>query len=178
MNAYLVSKNNIFVPAQNEIATFIVDHFFPTHSTFNNTSFTFDTLQIINSGRVTYTDDTSRLSHLIEKLRRLFIRSSSSSIEKLFTYRTRGGRQIENLPEVIDTLSAKGFTCMSDIELTKLSLHEQAGLFSNLKEYISIHDDAFKKVCTVLDLVYVPIDIQGDRSWRDSSYYLNCSTWA
>jgi hypothetical protein len=207
MNAFLTSKNNIFVPVQNGITTFIVDHFFPTHSTFNNTSFTFDTLQIINSGRVIYIDDTSRLSHLIEKLRRLFIKSTSCSIEKLFTYRTRGGRQIENLPEVINTLSAKGFTCMSDIELTKLSLYEQADLFSGLEEYISIHDaslynivycspktvitvleplkvheeqneDAFKKVCAVLDLMYNPVDIQGDCSWRDSSYYLNCSTWA
>ena len=207
MSAYLLSENNIFVPVQNDIAEFIVDRFFPTHKTFNNSSFTFDKLQIINSGRVTYTDDTSRLSRLIEKLRRLFIKTSSNSIKKLFTYRTRGGRQIQNLPEVIDTLSAKGFVIMSDIELMKLSLYEQADLFSGLEEYISIHDaslynivycspktvitvlepikvlkeqneDAFEKICTVLDLVYTPIYIRGDYSWRDSSYHLNCSMWS
>ena len=207
MNAYLLDKSNIFVPVQSDISTFIVDRFFPTHTTFSNTSFTFDTLEIINSGRVTYTDDTLRLTNLIEKLRRLFIRVPSSTIEKLFTYRTRGGRQIQNLPEVIDTLSAKGFTVMSDIELMKLSLYEQADLFSGLKEYISIHDaslynivycspktvitvlepskaleeqneDVFKKVCMVLDLIYDAVHIHGDCSWRESSYHLNCSTWA
>jgi capsular polysaccharide biosynthesis protein len=96
---------------------------------------------------------------------------------------------------------------MTDVELAKLSLKEQAGLFSNLNEYISIHDaslynivyckpktkitvlqpvkalhekneDAFIKVCKILNLKYNPIYIDGDASWRDSSYHLNCSMWS
>ena len=207
MCSCIPSNNNVVIPFQNNACDFIKDRFFTNYNVITNKTFTFDHLTIVNSGRVTYTDNLSKLEKQIDKLKRLILRKSSNSIRKLFVYRTKGGRLINNIAQVCDKLSNKGFTIMSDIELASLSVRDQAGLFSKLNEYISIHDaslyniiyckpktkitvlepikslhekneDAFEKVCKILNLNYNPIYIDGDKSWRDSSYYLNCSMWS
>ena len=181
-----IQTDNVFKFANNTINQFIYDKFLKGKSVISDESFWFEELVIVNSGIVTYTNDLSVLKNQVEMLRSEFLVSKPTSSINLFTYRTKGGRKIQNIEEVKNDFTSKNFTVLSDVELCSLSLQEQATLYASAKEIFSIFDsslynltfcspgtkvivaeptykhledneDAFEKVCKIINANYIPI---------------------
>lgn len=185
-NSNNIQCDNVFRFANNKINDFIYNKFLLGKSIVSDESFWFDRLVVVNSGIVTYTDDLAVLENQVKMLRDEFLLKPQSGNTKLFIYRTKGGRKIQNIEQLKQYFTSKNFTILSDNDLCKLSLNEQAALYNSAKEIFSIFDsslynltfcssgarvvvaeptykhmegneDAFEKVCKVVNVTYAPI---------------------
>ncbi len=187
-----IQYDNVFRFANNKINEFVYNKFLPGKNIISDESFWFDKLVIVNSGIVTYTDNLAVLENQVRMLRDEFLLKPQPGTAKLFIYRTKGGRKIQNIEQLKQYFTSKNFTVLSDNDLCKLSLNEQAVLYSSAKEIFSIFDsslynltfcspgtrvvvaeptykhmegneDAFEKVCKIVNAKYIPIPVTHPR---------------
>ncbi|MAV43279.1 MAG: hypothetical protein CMA30_02250 [Euryarchaeota archaeon] len=183
------------------INRFLRNNFFPNIPVISDESFAFEELKIVSSGITTTTNNLNRLESHIEHLRRVFLSNTYTQSDKIFVYRTKGGRKIVN----INDFNELDCTHLSDVDICSLDLYEQANMFNRAKIIFSIHDsslyniifcqpgtnivvaephfknveveDSFEKVCKILNLNYIPVPATSIReyagNWRDIDYNID-----